>query len=277
MRVAGLFLIVALAQAQEVTDTKEVSTPGGGHEVLRKINGRWFSEDNREVNPPGPGGMFWVLDSQPGVVKFHHHRPFDLRKAELLHLWMTPDVVEPLLGKPNRTFGDFWFYYAANGIKVSVWMPHGELIKAEYEFPGHHSKPVESVAQDLGGRDVFKLGAERASKKVQEQWAQKKAEFAAQHAVARAPRSSGTSVRVENVERPAVPGPAPPKRIITPEGLAATKVGEPREDLIKRLGEPSYRTSLTSDEGTRETFTYHLSEDRPVLIRLLNGKVVQAP
>src|SRR5689334_22588867 len=42
---------VILAQAPPVTDTALVNA-GKGQEVLRKINGRWWSQDNREGYPP---------------------------------------------------------------------------------------------------------------------------------------------------------------------------------------------------------------------------------
>ena len=85
----------ANAQAPVVTDTQWVSTGRNSKELLRKINGRWWTEDNRLVSPPSRSGMggFWTVDSKPGVCVFYHHRPFDIRRAELVHLWMTPAEV----------------------------------------------------------------------------------------------------------------------------------------------------------------------------------------
>jgi len=67
------FCQVISAQAPYVTDTKLVNAENGKQELLRKINGRWWSQDNREVTPPAEGGFFWVLDSKPGVCQFYHH------------------------------------------------------------------------------------------------------------------------------------------------------------------------------------------------------------
>ena len=124
MRFLCLLIFAAMCSGQAVTATQRVSTGGGKSEVLRKINGRWWTQDNREVYPPSKTGLFWEVDSNPGVVEFRHHRPFELTKAELLHLFLKPAEVEALLGEPNRIFGRddhaMWSYYAANG--TIVWV-----------------------------------------------------------------------------------------------------------------------------------------------------------
>ncbi len=150
--------LMAAAHAQQVTDTKLVDV-GKTQELLRKINGRWWSQDNREVYPPSKGGVFWVLDSKPGLVEFYHHRPFQLSRAENLHLWMSQDEVRAALGEPNRIFGrdgnGFWYYYGANGTKVQVrFMSGGVLGEAKYTAVGEKSWPVASVDRDLAGRDI---------------------------------------------------------------------------------------------------------------------------
>jgi hypothetical protein len=65
--------------AQTATATKLVGYRNG-KELLRKINGRWWTKDNREVYPSSKTGVFWEIDSEVGVVDFYHHRPFDLAK-----------------------------------------------------------------------------------------------------------------------------------------------------------------------------------------------------
>src|SRR5579871_1288152 len=160
----------AWAQEPVVTATKMVEYRKTQVQ-LRKINGRWFSPDNREVYPPHPGEVFWIFDALPGVVQFLHHRPFELSRAETLHLWMSPSEVEFALGQPNQTFGPeghaFWFYYAANGTKLSVrFMGEGVLGEASYSNVGEKSWPVASVEQELAGRDIYKLLQERATERV---------------------------------------------------------------------------------------------------------------
>src|SRR5690348_6287112 len=163
---------VILAQAPHVTDTTTVNA-GKGQELLRKINGRWWTQDNREVYPPSNGGIFWELDSKPGVCRFFHHRPFQLSRAESLHLWMTKQEVEAVLGPPNRIFGTdnhaHWYYYASNGTKLDVrFMDDGVLGEAKYYAIGEISRPVASIERDLDGRDIFELLQERATKRSEE-------------------------------------------------------------------------------------------------------------
>lgn len=164
-----LLLIASLAPAQTVTATQWV-THGKGKELLRKINGRWWSNDNREVFPPSRSGLFWELDSEPGVVEFYHHTPADTARAESLHLFMSIPQVESVMGKPNRIFrmgpdGGMWMYYGADGLKVQVRIMDGVLGEAEFQPPKSKDIPVASVAADLGGRSIYKLLAERAGER----------------------------------------------------------------------------------------------------------------
>ncbi len=269
-------LLCPLVLAQVVTDTKWVENweeKGTPREQLRKINGRWWSQDNREVQPPGKDGGFWTVDSRPGTCQFFHHRPVQLARAESLHMFMSPQEVEAVLGNPNRTLGDsFWWYYAADGTKLSVrFMGENGLAEAKYEFLHGKSQSVASVAGDLGGRDLYKLMADRAWKRTQEQQAAKMSDFRAAH--------SGRGTQPGVVTAGAVPvapdDPAPPKRIVSPEALAAIAVGATREDVLSRLGEPGSRFAITDDDGTRESFTYDLDSGATVAIRLLGGKVTK--
>jgi len=284
---------VLLAQAPRVTATKLVDAGGNRKELLRKINGRWFSEDNREVYPPTGGGIFWVLDSKPGVVQFVHHRPFQLARAESLHLWMTKQAVESVLGEPNRIFGTdghaHWFYYAEDGTKLEVWfVEDGVLGEAKYFAIGEKSWPVASVERDLGGQDLFKLLAQRAGQRSDQWRAQKQAENRADQAArseqlrsqvraaagGRSARPGMVSVSHVEVPRAIEPDPAK-KRIIPAASLDAIAVGMSRDDLLSRLGEPNGRYAISDDEGTRESYTYDLDSGESVVIRLVNGKVAK--
>lgn len=282
------------AQAPHVTDTKWVSTGGGKKELLRKINGRWWSPDNREVYPPSKGGVFWVYDSEPGVCQFFHHRPLLLDRAETLRLWMTKQEVEAALGQPNRIFGTgdhaFWYYYAANGIKLQVrFMDDGVLGEAKYYAIGEKSWSVASIEREMNGRDIYKLLQERATQRSKEWLAKETQENRADQAArsealrrsmgqAGAPRPGSVQPRVLTVAPATAPEtaepPLPPqKRIVSAKALAAIAPGAAREDVLKKLGEPRSRYSITDDEGTQESFTYDLDSGESAVIHLLNGKV----
>jgi hypothetical protein len=284
-----------LAQSPHVTDTKLVNS-GKGQEWLRKINGRWWSQDNREVYPPSKNGVFWELDSKPAVCQFFHHRPFQIGRAESLRLWMNKDEVEAALGPPNRIFGTDnhanWYYYAANGVKLDVrFMDDGVLGEAKYNAVGEKSWPVASIERELNGRDIFALLQERALKRSKE-WLAKKTEESRIESAARSEelrksirtsssaRFPGVRPNVVAVESVSVPRPAEPevpakKRIVSADALATVTLGTTREDLLTLLGEPSSRFAITGDEGTRESFTYDLDSGETVVIRLAGGKVVK--
>ena len=292
---AGLIVFCRLlpGQAPIVTETKWVDNLEDRHkgrELLRKINGRWWTEDNREVTPPGPGGVFWTIDSKPGTCQFVHHRPFQLARAESLHLWMSQHDAEAILGKPNRALGSddhaFWFYYASNGTKLTVrFMGEDGLGEAKYDVVGGKSRPVASVENDLGGQDIYTLMSKRAWARVQANDQKRMDEFRTNHAAHGQPapntvQPSGFSrgrpsvVTVDSSPIPAA-DPTPPKRIVPAEAIASIAIGASRDDVLARLGEPSSRYSISDDSGMRESFTYDLESGDTVVIRLLNGKVVK--
>jgi hypothetical protein len=285
LRAAILCLtMLAPAYAQTVTATKWVDNwevKGKGRELLRKINGRWWSQDNREVTPPAKDNFFWVLDSKPGTVQFNHHRPVDLDRAESLHLWMTKPEVEAALGQPNREFGNdehaFWFYYAANGIELSVRFmgEDGVLGEANSTPVGGKSQPVASIERELNGRSIYTLLAQRATERVNQRSQDRFTNRVAPRALI--PRSRIAQPTMTTLALPASdPEPPAPKRTISREALAEVKPGLARQDVIDRLGEPNYRSSISGDEGTRESLTYTLADGEQVVIRMVNGKVTEA-
>ena len=273
--------------AQTVTDTKLVDNweSGKGQVWLRKINGRWWSPDNREVHPPSKGGFFWTLDSKPGTCEFYHHRPFPMSKAESLHLWMTREQVEAALGQPGRTCegarggSGFWHYYASNGMRLTVrFMSEGELGEATYEPLGEKSYSVSSIEQELGGKTIYQLSAERATKRLRENDALRREQFQRDHAIhGRLSATRGTSPSVIAAETANAAQTVAPveKRFISAEALAAITAGSSRGDVLSKLGEPNGRYSITDDDGTRESFTYSLDGGQDVVVRLLNGKVTK--
>jgi hypothetical protein len=234
--------------AQNVTATKLVDYRNG-KELLRQINGRWWTQDNREVNPPSETGYFWVIDSEPGVVDFYHHNPFDIRLAERLHLFMMPAMVEAMFGKPTGIFqtgpeGGFWYYYAADGMKLMVRFRQGVVGEAEYEPLKGKQYSVASLATELNGRSIYKVMAERAGQRSGETQTRRTLE----------PRAATLRNAPLPIASTPLAGPVPEKRIISREALAGIQAGMPRADLLAALGEPSSRLSLSGGDGVRETF-----------------------
>jgi hypothetical protein len=263
VRLCAWLLVAQSMPAQLVTDTKEVRYKDR-EELLRKINGRWFSQDNREVNPPSSGWGFWLLDSEEGTCQFFHHRPFQLTRAEWLHLWMKPAEVEALIGTPNRTLGRdnhaMWFYYAANGTKLTVrFMGDSGLGEAKYDTIGGKTWPVASIEQELAGRSIYALLAERASNRT-----------GGQNRFVRSKQPG--AVTVEPVSAPV--SPPKEKRIVSATAFEAVAPGMTREEVLSQLGEPSSRFSIAGDDGVRETLTYDLDTGEAA-IRLVAGKVVK--
>ncbi len=268
-----------LAQEPVVTATKRVEnweTKGKKYELLRKINNRWWTEDDREVYPPGPSQVFWTPDSKPGTYQFFHHRPFQLTRAESLHLFMSPQEVEAALGKPNRMLGDerhaFWLYYAANGTKLNVrFMGPDGLGDAVFIPLDEKSRQVPSIASELNGRSIYKILAERANQRVQANLSQRMED---QHQNWQRRRSQPNVIMLSPVPvAPDDPSPLPSKRIIPAESYAALSPDATRDDILTRLGEPNSRSAFTDDQGRHESLTYDLDSGESVVIHLLNGKV----
>lgn len=262
-----------LSQDSPVTDTERVRVGGSRTELLRKINGRWWTQDNRLVHPPkerNTFAAFWIISSKPGVVEFYHHRPFDVRRGEQLRLFLTPEEVEAAFGQPNRRFpmgsarGGRWYYHGSDGTILDLWfLGGGELGQAEYNFPNGQKRSVAAIEQELNGRSIFSVMAQRAGQRTTPTRS-----------------ASGRPVRtasLQSVEVPRAVEPARPAqlRIVTREAAASIQPGALRGDLLLRLGQPSFRSSISGEDGVRETFTYHLDEHTPIAVRLLNGKVIE--
>ncbi len=270
--------LAALAQAPVVTATQWVNYHKGKM-LLRRINGRWWTDDDRQVNPPAKEEFFWEIDSKPGICVFHHHRPFDVKRGESLRLWMTPGQIEGMFGQPNRELGErgqgFWYYYGVDGTALEIRFMSGELGEAVYE-KRTSKRSVESIARELGGRSIYKVMAERATEKSKESLRQSmEAQRSAQGRPSQGPQSTVTVVRTTEASRPAEsePPPAP----ITAQALAGVKIGAAREDVLRMIGQPASRLAIAGSDGVREDFEYHLEGGRKVVIGLLDGKVVRLP
>lgn len=269
VRVPSLWLAVLTLSlcAQTVTDSKTV-TIDGKPQLVRKINGRWWSPDNRQLTPPREaGGFIWTIQSKPGdYVKFFHHRPLDLTRAESLHLFMNREAARAVLGDPNQTFegSGHWFYYAANGTELAVWFgSKDELIDATYRRSeyGVSGKQVAAIERELAGRSVFKLSADRAAQRL-------------------STPGPGAVLSMPAVHRVSVPIPAAvvtepptPAKRLTLETVKTIQTGASRAEVIERAGEPFRTNRIVGSDLEVETLTYSLEPSGEVRIRLEGGRV----
>lgn len=290
----------AAVPGQEVTATARVEIDGRVENV-RKINGRWSADDNRQLTPQ-KDGFTWYIGEKGKTWTFHHHHPVNLQLAESLHLSMTAAAVEHLLGEPNETAGREstgsrgWMYYAADGTAVSLHFIHDELAVAKYERAdyGVAGKPVQSVAQELGGRDVFKVMADRAWQRgSQADGAERRRPRqgarvataktpAAQTITARAAAASSltaqtathsTTILVPDSSSTAAAD--PPQRRIAGGLLDSIKQGMSRPEVVRILGEPSGGMHVAGGENDVEVMTYALEAGGEVSLRLEQGSVMR--
>jgi len=263
---ALLVLASAAAVCQTVTDLAKVRIDGRV-QTVRKINGRWWSEDNRQLTPPNKGGFLWIIssDKSPGP-NFHHHRPVKLEAAESLHLFMDTATVRGILGEPNESNDiGLWHYYAADGTALFVRFIRDQLTDARYEHSGWgvSGRPVRSVEKDLGGRDVFKIMADRA-------WQERSpAEYA---------KYGGTNRRALGTTTDNSIGAAPPpepKRRIAADLIDSLKTGMTRAEVVGILGEPFGAMRIGGGDSDMDTLTYALDPQGQATIQIEKGKVTR--
>lgn len=277
-------------------------------ETIRQINGRWWSQDNRQLTQRKDVSWLWTIQNKrvEGVV-FHHHWPVDLSLAESLHLFMSRDAVRALLGDPNETWdrNGFWWYYAANGTALFVRFlgdKANELGEARYERPeyGVSGRPVASIEKELAGRSIHKIMADRAwQRSSPESYEESKrsephpatlppgtAERVRAATAARAeargftvPRRVQTQVAPVTSAAPvsgsAERAPEPPRRRIAANLVEAVKTGMTRAEVVKNLGEPGGYFRITGSDKAVETLTYDLDSGATASIRLEDGKVTR--
>jgi len=146
-----LFTHVLLAQdGAVVTQTMRIEIEKRIH-TARQINGRWWSEDNRELKRTNVG---WLWNISGGnawqLVRFDHHRPLDPAKVNQVDRSMGPDQVSAILGPPNSVFPSdkpasqqMWDYYGVGGYKLSIhFSSSGGIFTASFE-PDANSKPKD--------------------------------------------------------------------------------------------------------------------------------------
>src|SRR5205809_578404 len=86
-----------------VTETMRIEIDNRIH-IARKINGRWWSEDNRELSQTNVGWLWNISGNARHLVRFDHHRPLDPAKVDHVDRSMGPDQVRAILGPPNSVF-----------------------------------------------------------------------------------------------------------------------------------------------------------------------------
>jgi len=105
--VLSLLFVISLVLAQAggvATETMRIEIDKKMH-TARKINGRWWSEDNRELTQTNVGWLWNVSGGNAWqLVRFDHHRPVDPTRVGQLDRTMGPDQVKAILGPPNSVF-----------------------------------------------------------------------------------------------------------------------------------------------------------------------------
>jgi hypothetical protein len=195
-------------------------------------------------------------------LEFFHHRPVDLSRAESLHLFMDRDTVRVLLGDPNASFEKIgiWTYYAEDGTALSLRFFNGKLGEAAYQRPdyGVAGRPVQSIAQELNGRSIFAINAERASQRIS-------AEGYARR------RGSSSTAAVTVIESHVSNAPAPPTRKIAKELIDSIHQGMSRADVVAKLGDPTGGLRI----GDTEKLTYALDPSGEATVSLKSGSVAR--
>jgi hypothetical protein len=266
LQATAAVLVIAATPAfcQRVTETARVKIDGRV-ETVRKINGRWWSSDNRQLQKPKDGSFIWWITSG-APPEFYHHRPVDLSQVESLHLFMNQESVRTLLGDPNETISTIgiWRYYAEDGTAVLLRFFSDQLGQAKYERAGYGAagRPVQSVAAELNGRDIFAILADQ-------NWQRNSPAAYAKFKGARGAAVSPVTETHVYVEPPA------PKRRIAKDLVDAVHAGMTRAEVVEKLGDPGGGLRIGGQESETEDLSYPLDPSGQVTISLKNGKVVK--
>ena len=285
MVAAGLAAGALLAQDQLADDWARVSAPppvtnmGMPEDTdARRIDGRWWTKDNREVVRT-EAGIYRVAARDPNY-RLYHLRPMDPAKANQLHLYMTPNQVMDLLGNPNdmRVYREGQTeqlrYLAADGTATQVLVVNGLVADVRFEggrARGGARRPA-AIEKELHGLDPVEALRRRLNPAL----------APVETAAAEAPKP-GEAAKPAPPPPPAVPIlpyiPPPPEtnlRTIPERLLAEVTTGETRTDLLSRLGKPNSDMVINGNEdGPHETLSYKLDTGAKIAIRLVDQKVVE--
>jgi hypothetical protein len=169
-----------------VTQTMRIEIENRIH-TARKINGRWWSEDNRELSQTNVG---WLWNISGGnawrLVRFDHHRPVDPAKVNNIDRSMGPDQVRATLGPPNSVFPSdkpaaqqIWDYYGAAGYKLSIhFNSSGGIFNATFETDAKSMpKDVPHLAFRFNGKSAQESFEEQKKNRPQRQIPASQEEF----------------------------------------------------------------------------------------------------
>jgi hypothetical protein len=166
-----LFAQPLLAQdGAVVTQTMRIEIDKRIH-TARQINGRWWSEDNRELTRTNVGWLWNVSGGNAWqLVRFDHHRPVDPSRVNQVNRSMGPDQVKAILGPPNSVFPSdkpaaqqMWDYYGVGGYKLSIhFSSSGGIFTASFQ-PDATSKPMDVPHL------VFRVNGKSAQESYEEQ------------------------------------------------------------------------------------------------------------
>ena len=161
-----------------VTQTMRIEIDKRIH-TARQINGRWWSEDNRELTRTNVGWLWNVSGGNAWqLVRFDHHRPVDPSRVNQLNRSMGPDQVKAILGPPNSVFPSdkpasqqMWDYYGAGGYKLSIHFSSSSGIFTATFQPDASSKPkdVPNLVFRLDGKSAQESYEEQKAKGTQRQ------------------------------------------------------------------------------------------------------------
>jgi hypothetical protein len=133
-----------------VTQTMRIEIDNRVH-TAHQINGRWWSEDNRELSRTNVGWLWNVSGGNAWqLVRFDHHYPVDPNRVNSINRSMAPDQVRAILGPPNSVFPSdrpakqqHWDYYGVGGYKLSIhFSSSGGIFNATYQ-PDAKSRPMD--------------------------------------------------------------------------------------------------------------------------------------
>ena len=247
-----------------VTDTLRIRIDGK-LQTARKINGRWWSQDNRELRRTSTEWL-WAISGGNArhLVRFDHHYPFDPSKLGQVDRSMGPAQVRSTLGDPNSVFPSdkpeqlqHWDYYGANGYKLSIMFSSSGngIFTASYEADAHAKL-----------QDVPHLTFRFQGKTARENFEERKAGLGARRA-----GLGGTTVPVAR----AVASPPTMTRKLTAAEVESVTAGMGRPKLIELLGDPMSRSAITDGDGVRETLRYVSEGGLVITIVVVDGKVTE--
>jgi hypothetical protein len=285
-------LIVVLAFAQPgavVTNTMTIRIDGKPQHA-RQINGRWWSNDNRELIQTSEKWLWTISGGNARhLVRFDHHRPVDPSKVNLLDRSMGPNEVRAIMGDPNSVFpsdkpeqNQHWDYYASNGYKLSIFFAatqqSGIFTASSQPDPHTMPKDVDHLVFRFNGKSARESFEERKLQPRPAHRTKQPGETMADYR-ARILEDRASTIRGTRLPPPITPesAPVPVSRKVTEQEVQSVVIGMSKAKLLELLGDPASRSSINGGDGTRETFRYQTESGTTVAIIVVDGKVTERP